>query len=1209
MPAIESEAKLRTKARFEEVFQSYAGLPGTKNKSRKKTTPEEHIVLESFKGQLDLLKNSANETIINTYNAEEESPRFTKNRLRERTPVAEKQSNVNKEQTVVKLEKKKNKKTKLSEAVTIRETFDESLDLAQQVSNSEEQKCKTRKKKEKDVWKEERGPSDFNDEDHLIEENLVHVSQKETEELREKIKNKLKTRLYQQPVINDTQTVPMNNEIGIKKKKKKEMVVTSEPETSVTFISELQHGPPQITSLQPQLHFSEHFVNESLPTTKVKKIKKKAKAIKEDGPENGIEDDNKEKHPKHLYDPSLVLGVYIHRSDKLLTRIMVSRPIVKIHVIDQRTGAYVKKESSINAVSSLKESESNAYILPVETQAYDFKRHKSPIPEWDEQIIINERFLYFLQENEDSPNVILFFEIIDICNSDGTNPNSESQIKEKGFRRLAWAFLKLVGANEVFNVDTKLRLQLYYPPSRARLSSNCHIYEWWLKYPRNPYPSTLYVTVKGLKLKADPTSDTFGALQQDLGSSILDNDLQNEADGFGEGKPKKELYKWSRLPGQACRIPNKRILSLRAGHMGCFSICFSNDGKTLAAACADRDGYPIYLYEIPSGECLGELHGHLNVVYDLCWSRNDQHLLTASSDATVRLWKIENEASSALKVLPHPSFVYTAKFHPKANSFVVTGCYDAVIRVWNVNVKESNGQLLQEFDGHNSFINTLCFDIEGLQMYSGDSSGLIIIWDTHISEKSRLNPVQNWSIFKIIKEDYMKGIPVNHLQLHPNGRRLLIHSKDSTLRIMDLRILAAKKYIGATNYREKLRSAFTPCGTFVFAGSEDRIAYVWNAETGDQVAKYSELSYTAPLRDVAFHPHEHMVAFCAFGQNQPVLVYIYDYKVAQLEAEAVQISSNMILENSEILGLQESPILSADRFASAARISMRMLQVKQKLDSVLQPHSNIMVSGVQSTQLMTQKSASSFGGFSPVGQALSRTPSIKLQMSNTEARISSLKIEADNALPFQETVVALYDYTAHRSDELTIHRSDIIHVLYKDNDNWWFGSLANGQQGYFPANYVASENEHNDSFSPAVAHDLDDRNMEQYDIDQSYSSNMMSAVSSTSKDLKFMPQTDTDADSPVTHGSRHDKQLYPEPSNRSTKMTSLHAEPSDIANTALPEWGQISEKVAVKPKKKKILKNSSTAGQTNNAFEPDSQDNVGYPLYKGLGKTKNHLPV
>ncbi|CAJ0931925.1 unnamed protein product [Ranitomeya imitator] len=118
------------------------------------------------------------------------------------------------------------------------------------------------------------------------------------------------------------------------------------------------------------------------------------------------------------------------------------------------------------------------------------------------------------------------------------------------------------------------------------------------------------------------------------------------------------------------------------------------------------------VYEIPSGQYLRELRGHLNVVYDLCWSRDDHHLLSSSSDGTVRLWRIGNEASAALKVLPHPSFVYTAKFHPMSDHLAVTGCYDAVIRVWNVKVKEINGQLLQEFDGHKSFINSLCFDAE-----------------------------------------------------------------------------------------------------------------------------------------------------------------------------------------------------------------------------------------------------------------------------------------------------------------------------------------------------------------------------------------------------------------------------------------------------------------------------------------------------------------
>lgn len=47
---------------------------------------------------------------------------------------------------------------------------------------------------------------------------------------------------------------------------------------------------------------------------------------------------------KPTFDDSLVLGVYIHRTDRLKTDILVSHPMVKIHVVDEITGQYVKKE-------------------------------------------------------------------------------------------------------------------------------------------------------------------------------------------------------------------------------------------------------------------------------------------------------------------------------------------------------------------------------------------------------------------------------------------------------------------------------------------------------------------------------------------------------------------------------------------------------------------------------------------------------------------------------------------------------------------------------------------------------------------------------------------------------------------------------------------------------------------------------------------------
>ena len=43
------------------------------------------------------------------------------------------------------------------------------------------------------------------------------------------------------------------------------------------------------------------------------------------------------------------------------------------------------------------------------------------------------------------------------------------------------------------------------------------------------------------------------------------------------------------------------------------------------------------------------------------------------------------------------------------------------------------------------------------------------------------------------------------------------------------------------------------------------------------MASYKELGYKSPVTDVDFHPHEHMVAFCSYGENHPVLVYKYDH--------------------------------------------------------------------------------------------------------------------------------------------------------------------------------------------------------------------------------------------------------------------------------------------------------------------------------------------
>lgn len=52
-------------------------------------------------------------------------------------------------------------------------------------------------------------------------------------------------------------------------------------------------------------------------------------------------------------------------------------------------------------------------------------------------------------------------------------------------------------------------------------------------------------------------------------------------------------------------------------------------------------------------------------------------------------------------------------------------------------------------------------------------------------------------------------------------------------------------------------------------------------------------------------------------------------------------------------------------------------------------------------------------------------------------------------------VVAIYDYTKDKEDELSFQEGAIIYVIKKNDDGWYEGVM-NGVTGLFPGNYVES---------------------------------------------------------------------------------------------------------------------------------------------------------
>uniref|UniRef100_A0A1A7Y2E3 Abelson helper integration site 1 n=1 Tax=Iconisemion striatum TaxID=60296 RepID=A0A1A7Y2E3_9TELE len=1198
MPAGVNE---ETRERFNEVFKKYS--KSEKKKSKKKIhEANETIVLQNLTRNLNLDKDTEDdETILqNTYDPEQGSPRYTKNKRRERETAEKVNSNNSKNEEEIKASRAKRKSKRDLPSLPVPKDIPDDLPEGANASRVDgtlnpdaafgEKKQKRKSKKGKIRENVEVAESQVEDpEDELLHEYQQQIAQEE--ELAVKT-----TRVKREAV--DLQSAVLNNDMG-KKKKKKLKSVTTESDVG-----------DQDEEVNPDAD------EETITESKGKKKKKKKHVVREESEAEAAEEQ------KPTFDDSLVLAVLIHKTDHLKTDLMISHPMVKIHVVDEITGQYVKKKDCHRPVSSYYEGENVDHILPIMTQPFDFKKKKSIIPEWQEQIIFNERFGYFVEQKDESPRVILFFEILDFITMEEAKANIDVDKHERGFRKIAWAFLKLVGTNDVLNIDSKLRLQLFCPPPRAkRQTKTIEVFEWWRKYPRIKHASTLYVTVKGIKLPehVDPGIRSMMALQEERGSTTY-SDLQKEVTQKTLTHPpesKHPIQKWSRGLGQVCRIPNKMVWSFRGGQMGCFTVLFSHAGTMLAAACADKDAFPVVVYEILSGKALAAFSGHLKIVYDLCWSRDDKSLLSASSDGTVREWNIEMLLETAQKVLPHPSFVYCAQYHPSTQKLAVTGGYDCLVRVWRLDVPDVNGQLLQEFEGHSSFINTICFDSEGSRMFSGDNTGTIIVWKTSVNdEKNRQKPCHRWCIERKISEGDLRSIPISMLQLHPNGRCLLIHAKDSVLRMMDLRILAVKRYIGATNYRERICSTFTPCGNFILSGSEDGMAYVWNTDTGDQVSVFSELCYHTTLHGVSFHPHENMVAFCAYGQSQPVLVYLYDRKVSQLEMQNIKAASTSasadrtVRNTPDSLLLQDTSAPSAmDQFAHAARLAMKMQSVKQRLDSVLEPHRRSSASGFLSDH--DKMGISHMGkSFTPDTSMMGLNASLpppsllsphsKLQLSGSLAeqlipqaalstqtrgfssvslrgasafrQQSSLRDHFGNHLemdlaPVQQVVVSLYDYTANRSDELTIRRGDVIQVLYIDNDTWWFGRLVNGQQGYFLASYVVDQSEF-------VEESAERHTASSERTNERSTPNRVSAAVSSSGELRFLSEpTFSDTEPELTSVITRKKKKVKKP--RDPVASSQPADPSGWSRSRRDR--STDRPLPERP-----------TGQSNLAFEPDT---------------------
>lgn len=163
------------------------------------------------------------------------------------------------------------------------------------------------------------------------------------------------------------------------------------------------------------------------------------------------------------------------------------------------------------------------------------------------------------------------------------------------------------------------------------------------------------------------------------------------------------------------------------------------------------------------------LGGHSNTVASVQCQAVDPQVITGSHDTTIRTWDIiAGKTRSTLT--HHKKSVRSVVIHPKLNMFA-SGAAD--------NIKEwllPDGKFIQNLEGHESIINTLGANADGV-LVSGSDNGQLYFWDwrTGYNFQRFQSPAQPGSL------DAEAGI--FQMTFDQSGCRLITAEADKTIKV------------------------------------------------------------------------------------------------------------------------------------------------------------------------------------------------------------------------------------------------------------------------------------------------------------------------------------------------------------------------------------------------------------------------------------------
>jgi WD40 repeat protein len=225
----------------------------------------------------------------------------------------------------------------------------------------------------------------------------------------------------------------------------------------------------------------------------------------------------------------------------------------------------------------------------------------------------------------------------------------------------------------------------------------------------------------------------------------------------------------------------------------------------------------------PGGPLQRTLTGHGSGVNGLALTPDGQHLVSASSDKTLKLWDIASGVCERT-LTGHTKWVSAVAVTPDGRD-AVSASWDRTLKVWDLRT----GALKRTFSGHQGAVLSVAITPDGYWAVSGSSDTTVKVWP--IRAECGVYPEEGIPVLTLTGHSDV----VNAVAVTPDGKKVISASRDSRLKVWALSLaLDSGQYAGSleatlTGHGRSVQAlAIAPSGQLCVSGSEDCTLMVWD---------------------------------------------------------------------------------------------------------------------------------------------------------------------------------------------------------------------------------------------------------------------------------------------------------------------------------------------------------------------------------------------